>query len=128
MNIPFVYKRKIIASHSAVFSITNDMISIRRTIARVISCRAYSRMSNEELIKVKVNEKTGVALVTLNRPPVNSISLELLKSLDEILIDLERSKCRGMIIASVSFVSNKKLWLKFIFFSRRKQHFVPGWI
>lgn len=88
--------------YSPVNSQTNNMISICRTIPRAMSCSAFSSRANNQLIKVELNDKTGVALVTLDRPPVNAINLELLKSFEEIIDDLERQKCRGMILTSVS--------------------------
>ncbi|RZB89889.1 enoyl-CoA delta isomerase 1, mitochondrial-like [Asbolus verrucosus] len=52
------------------------------------------------LINVAVNEKTGVATATLQRPPVNSLNLELLSELSNTLTDLEKNKCRGLILTS----------------------------
>ncbi|XP_058061173.1 enoyl-CoA delta isomerase 1, mitochondrial-like [Anopheles bellator] len=66
-----------------------------------------SRMFSEsatgaKLVLTEVDDKTGYATVTMNRPPVNSLSLELLKGLSEALDDLQNNKSRGMILTSSS--------------------------
>lgn len=61
-----------------------------------------SSISNDHLILCNVNDKTGYAKVELNRPPVNSLNLELLVQFSHILDECERNKCRGMIVTSVS--------------------------
>uniref|UniRef100_A0A1B6D044 Uncharacterized protein n=1 Tax=Clastoptera arizonana TaxID=38151 RepID=A0A1B6D044_9HEMI len=63
--------------------------------------RKYST-SADLLVKTTVNDKSGVATVSLNRPPVNSLNLELLQSLGETLNVLEQNKCHGMILTSES--------------------------
>lgn len=70
-------------------------ISSSRNRIRCLSSAATS------LVNVDVNEKTGVAVVTLNRPPVNSLNLELLTDLSRTLDDLESNKSKGMILTSV---------------------------
>lgn len=54
--------------------------------------------SSYELVRVTVQ----ILVVTLNRPPVNSLNLELLSDISNTLDDLESSKSRGMILTSVS--------------------------
>jgi hypothetical protein len=63
------------------------------------SFRNYS--STGPVINLQVNDKTGVATVTLNRPPVNSLNLELLTELSNTLTELEKNKCRGLMLTSV---------------------------
>lgn len=61
------------------------------------------QFSNEsKLISVNINDKTGVATVTLQRPPVNSLNLELLTDLKSAITDLEKNKARGIILTSNS--------------------------
>lgn len=54
------------------------------------------------LVITEVDDKTGYATVTLNRPPVNSLNLELLTAISEALDDLQNNKSRGMILTSSS--------------------------
>jgi hypothetical protein len=44
----------------------------------------------------------GISTVTLQRPPVNTLNLELLQELCTIFDALEKDKSRGMILTSVS--------------------------
>ncbi|XP_049860175.1 enoyl-CoA delta isomerase 1, mitochondrial-like [Schistocerca gregaria] len=60
--------------------------------------REYS--SKESLVSVAVNDKTGVATVTMGRPPVNGLNLELIQELTSTLESLEKNKSRGMILTS----------------------------
>lgn len=73
--------------------------SLLRTRALVGSLRQYS--SSSKFLDVAVNDD-GVATVTMNRPPVNSLNLELLTEFSNTLTDLERNKSRGMILTSSS--------------------------
>lgn len=81
----------------------NSLLRITRNIRGVAGgYRGFSSGATSELVKVDVNEKTGVALVTLNRAPVNGLNLELLTSIKNVIGNLEDNKCRGMILTSVS--------------------------
>ena len=44
----------------------------------------------------------GISTVTMQRLPVNSLSLELLQELSTIFDTLEKDKSRGMVLTSVS--------------------------
>ena len=55
----------------------------------------------KQLVNVVINDKTGFATVTLNRKPVNGLSLELVEELSKTLDDLESNKTRGAILTSV---------------------------
>ena len=43
----------------------------------------------------------GYAVVSMNNPPVNSLSLEMIQSMSAALADLEKKKCKGFILTSV---------------------------
>lgn len=58
--------------------------------------------STTPLVNVEVNDSTGIALVSMNRKPVNGLSLELFQALSNTLDDLETNKTRGAILTSVS--------------------------
>lgn len=62
----------------------------------------YQSTAANDLVLVDVNDKTGYATVTMNRPPVNSLNLELLTALSKTLDDLQNNKSRGMILTSSS--------------------------
>lgn len=74
-----------------------------RSVSRlsVPGSRSCSNVSGK-LVLTEVDDKTGYATVTLNRPPVNSLNLELLTAFSETLDDLQNNKSRGMILTSSS--------------------------
>jgi hypothetical protein len=65
------------------------------------STRFQSSSAAQNLISVQVNEKTGISIVSMNRKPVNSLSLEFFKEFCGVMDDLERDKIRGMMLKSV---------------------------
>lgn len=58
--------------------------------------------SSSSQVSVEVNDKTGIALVTLNRPPVNSLNLEFLNDISNAFDEVQNNRSKGMIITSVS--------------------------
>lgn len=64
--------------------------------------RCLSTKKADDLVLVDVNDKTGYAILSLNRPPVNSFNLDLLHAFDNALGVLEKNSPRGMILTSVS--------------------------
>lgn len=64
--------------------------------------RCQSSAASKDMVLVEVNDKTGVATVTLNRPPVNSLNLDLLQAFSKTLDDLQNNRSKGMILTSVS--------------------------
>lgn len=66
-----------------------------------ISARNFSAKSKGSLILVEINEKTGIATVSLNRPPVNSLNADFMREISKTLNDLEANRARGVILTSV---------------------------
>lgn len=65
--------------------------------------------SSTKLVDVTVNDKTGIATVTMKRQPVNGLNIELLKTMTNVLTELQNNKARGMILTSVSiFITFKE--------------------
>lgn len=58
--------------------------------------------SSGPLVDVKVNDDTGVATVTLQRLPVNSLNLDFLQSISKTLDELTANKANGVILTSAS--------------------------
>jgi hypothetical protein len=70
--------------------------------------RAFSVMPNvqttpEDLVLIDVDEKSGFATLSLNRPPVNSLNKEVYTAISDALTQMERNKSRGVIMSSVSW-------------------------
>uniref|UniRef100_A0A182NNN9 Enoyl-CoA delta isomerase 1, mitochondrial n=1 Tax=Anopheles dirus TaxID=7168 RepID=A0A182NNN9_9DIPT len=61
-----------------------------------------SDTGNSKLVVTEVDDKTGYATVTLNRPPVNSLSIDMMMAILNALDDLQNNKSRGMILTSSS--------------------------
>lgn len=65
-----------------------------------INCFARKFSSEAKLVTVKVDDKSGVATLTLQRPPVNSLNLDLLREVSSSLTEVEKARCRGLILTS----------------------------
>lgn len=57
---------------------------------------------NYKCLELSVNNDNDVTTVTMKRPPVNSLNLELLTELSDVLTDLKKNKSPGMILTSHS--------------------------
>ncbi|XP_055851761.1 enoyl-CoA delta isomerase 1, mitochondrial [Episyrphus balteatus] len=58
--------------------------------------------SSAPLTTVEVNDKTGIATLTLNRPPVNGLNLDLLTSIKKSIDEIENNRSKGLILTSSS--------------------------
>lgn len=95
------------------------VLSVQSKIYRQ-SCRLFSSPA-QKIVNMEVNDKTGIATVTLNRSPVNSLSVELLKELSETLDEVHDNRSRGMILTSVSsYKICFNLKVTMIYFSLKK--------
>nr|XP_023028176.1 enoyl-CoA delta isomerase 1, mitochondrial-like [Leptinotarsa decemlineata] len=52
------------------------------------------------LISVVVNDSSGIATVSLQKPPVNTLNSEILEELSATITNLEKEKARGFILTS----------------------------
>lgn len=85
---------------SSQFILKNLTRGVRHTIET--NARAFGNGAG--LLDTQVNSKTGVVTVAMKRPPVNSLSLELVTELTNTMMQFEKDKCRGMILTSVRFI------------------------
>lgn len=53
------------------------------------------------LVDLSVDNE-GIGILTMQRPPVNSLNLDLLQALSKALDDVGKQKCKGVILASSS--------------------------
>ncbi|XP_063984817.1 enoyl-CoA delta isomerase 1, mitochondrial-like [Diachasmimorpha longicaudata] len=74
---------------------------VRKAI-RVADWRILSRLysSNSKLLNITQNEKTGVTTVSMNRQPVNSLNLDILRELKETFENLKKDGSKGLILTS----------------------------
>jgi len=71
--------------------------SLLANVRNYALCRSYSSAA---LVDVKVDDTKGFAVVSMNKAPVNSLSLEMIQSLSQTFSQLEKNKCRGLILTS----------------------------
>ncbi|XP_046421094.1 enoyl-CoA delta isomerase 1, mitochondrial-like isoform X1 [Neodiprion fabricii] len=79
------------------------MAALRRyTTAKFLTMGQFRKQysSAAKLVDVNVSDKTGIATVSMNKPPVNSLNLEFITELNYNFQELEKSKCRGIILTS----------------------------
>ncbi|XP_015363911.1 PREDICTED: enoyl-CoA delta isomerase 1, mitochondrial-like [Diuraphis noxia] len=69
---------------------------ILSTNNKFVNCRHVS----QSMLQSTVDEKSGIATVTMNKPPVNSLNLEFLDAINTQLNKLQKDKIRGMILTS----------------------------
>lgn len=98
----------IMSDQSPIFllSVFFKMQSLRSTCSLFIRkpvtmLRCMSSSAGGKLTTVEVNDKTGIATLTMNRPPVNGLNLELLRDIHDSIDEIESNKCRGLILTSV---------------------------
>lgn len=75
------------------------------TSSRAKSWRGFS--SANGLVNLTVNDKTGIATLELNRPPINSLNTALLTDIVTALDELTKNRSKGMILTSVSVSQDK---------------------
>lgn len=80
--------------------VSNSLNTSKRLWMQELPIRNFAS-STSPLVNVEVNDSTGIATVTMNRKPVNGLSLDLLEALSNRLDDLEKNKTRGAILTSV---------------------------
>lgn len=69
---------------------------------KILSARCLSTSAPRlKLINLTVDDKSGIATLELNRPPVQSLNTALLQDVSSALTDLGKNKSRGLILTSV---------------------------
>uniref|UniRef100_A0A336MF19 Enoyl-CoA delta isomerase 1, mitochondrial n=1 Tax=Culicoides sonorensis TaxID=179676 RepID=A0A336MF19_CULSO len=76
-------------------------LKLVRNVSQILPKR-FCSASSSKLINLTVDDKSGYATMELNRPPVNSLNLELLQSISEGLDQLNENRTRGLILTSTS--------------------------
>lgn len=79
---------------------------LRSKVLSLLARGASTRMmsTGTKLTTVEVNDKTGIATLTMCRPPVNGLNLELLQDLKTSINEIESNKSRGLILTSVRHI------------------------
>lgn len=78
---------------------------LRKTVRNAVRLFNSSPMSVKASSVVDVAVETnGIAIVTMQRLPVNSINLDFVQELSKALDDLTRDGVKAMILTSVSLI------------------------
>lgn len=70
---------------------------VRPLLMRSISISA----TRNNLVNLSVDDKTGIATLELNRPPVNSLNTALLQAMSTALTEVSKNRSKGLILTSV---------------------------
>lgn len=77
------------------------LLAIKQCL-RTVSVRNISLSAPRlNLVNLSVDDKTGIATLELNRPPVNSLNMPLLKDISSALTDVSKNRSKGLILTSV---------------------------
>ncbi|XP_026738249.1 enoyl-CoA delta isomerase 1, mitochondrial-like [Trichoplusia ni] len=75
---------------------------VSKEVARVaVKTRCLSSAPGRPLVELSI-DKEGIATVQMQRAPVNSLNVELMRAIHDSVSDLEKDKCKGMILTSAS--------------------------
>ena len=91
----FVYKNKQEMSRVPAFLMQSCQLGGKSRLLQ----QQIRMASTAPLVKIETNEKNGIGLVSLNRPPVNSLSLEFINAIIESIDKCEKEN-RGLIMTS----------------------------
>lgn len=63
--------------------------------------RPFSGIKKSKLTTVEVDDKSGIATLSMNFPPVNTLTMELMHDMIDSINEIECNKSRGLILTSV---------------------------
>lgn len=76
---------------------------------RTLSVRNISLSAPRlNLVNLSVDDKTGIATLEMNRPPVNSLNTPLLQEISSALTNVSKNRSKGLILTSVRISSTIK--------------------
>lgn len=73
-------------------------------VSRQCDSAASFQQRQEKFVNLKVDNRTGIATLELNRPPVNSLNTALLKDISDALDEVTKNHSKGLILTSVCIV------------------------
>ncbi|XP_067620070.1 enoyl-CoA delta isomerase 1, mitochondrial-like [Eurosta solidaginis] len=71
------------------------------TLIRTLT-NSINKVADQQFTTVSVDDKTGIATLTFNRPPANALNALFMNEIQRAIHNLEQSKCRGLILTSAS--------------------------
>lgn len=76
----------------------NRMLALRRFLINKQFARNYA--SGKKLLEITQDEKTGVQIISMAKPPANTLNLEFLEELKTALVDAQKSNYKGIVLTS----------------------------
>lgn len=80
---------------------SRQAITVTSKIHNILVPTTVRCMSTNKLVDLQVNDKTGIATLSMQKPPVNSLNLEMLQALLKSFDEITSNRCKGMILTSV---------------------------
>lgn len=115
-----------------------NFLKIKPCIRPILMRSISSSPARYNLVNLSVDDKTGIATLELNRPPVNSLNTALLQDISTALTDISKNRSKGLILTSVCTIFNIHTFylhsdyqiFDFIrkSFRPHRQFFRPAWI
>ncbi|XP_017121131.1 enoyl-CoA delta isomerase 1, mitochondrial [Drosophila elegans] len=88
----------------------NRLIDAARRMKPILcgvqSLRSLSQGAPSKLTTIEVDDKSGIATLSMNQPPVNTLTMELMHDLIDSINQIESNRSRGLILTS----SNDKVF------------------
>lgn len=77
--------------------------NIQISAVRYLSSTTINNGTKQQfkMVNLTIDEKTGIATLELNRPPVNTLNTALLQDISSALTEVEQNQSKGMILTSV---------------------------
>lgn len=95
-------------SMSKIFGSPSQRMVVLHQIRRELGLRS----SSSTPVQHEMDSITGIATISLNRPPTNILNMEMMQQLISSLKESEQNKCRGLILTSVSWFQDNLFILK----------------
>lgn len=76
------------------------MLPFRRFLSKQQLHLIRSYASGKKFVEITQDDNTGIQTISMAKPPVNSLNLELLEDLRTSFKEAEQNKCKGIILTS----------------------------
>lgn len=77
-------------------------------------CLSTSVARHNRLVNLSVDDKTGIATLEMNRPPVNSLNTPLIQDISNALDEVAKNRSKGLILTSVRIIFTTRSSLHFL--------------
>ncbi|CAH1638582.1 unnamed protein product [Spodoptera littoralis] len=77
------------------------MFHLRRIPRSIVACSRWNSSQVTPLVSIDVDNE-GIAILQMQRLPVNSLNLELFQAIKDSVIEVEKNKCKGLVFTSAS--------------------------